>query len=271
MTSDIRIAAHPYGYVRAVADRDLYGAADRIFADLADAGYDGIELMHTMLEADEAVDRLAALSDEHDLPVIGSSFGGQMWDPAQSEEIAARTERIAEQIEALGGHHLGISTGSTGELKTDEQLDTQAGLVRRMIDTCQHRGIIVDMHNHTYELQWDMHELRGMIERLPDLKLGPDLNWARRAGVDPLQFLRTYADRIVFLHLRDQTGELWPQALGEGDEDWEAVAAVLDEIDFSGWVAVELAHEAEVELTRPMRENYRLSLQHLRRAFGQQS
>ncbi|MGC9318701.1 MAG: sugar phosphate isomerase/epimerase family protein [Armatimonadota bacterium] len=271
MTSDIRIAAHPYGYVRAVEDRNLYQAADRIFADLAEAGYDGIELMHTMLEAEEAVDRLEALSTEHDLPIIGTSFGGQMWDPDQTEEIAAQTERIAGQIQALGGHHLGISTGSTGKPKTQEQLDTQAALIRRMIEICKPRGITVDMHNHTYEVDWDLHELRGMIERMPELKLGPDLNWLRRAGVDPLQFLRTYADRIVFLHLRDQAGELWPQALGEGDEDWEAVAAVLDEIDFSGWAAVELAHEREVELTRPMGENYRLSLQHLRRAFHRQS
>jgi len=270
MTEDISIAAHPYGYVRVLEDGDLYGAAEQIFSDLAEAGYDGIELMHTMLEPEQALERIGALSEQHDLPVIGASFGGNMWDATLTGELIARTERIAAQIEALGGHHLGISTGSTGEPKTDEQLDTQAALVRRMIGICESHGITLDAHNHTYEVEWDLHELRGMLERIPDLRLGPDLNWLRRAGVNPLQFLRDHAERIAFMHLRDQAGAAWVQSLGEGDEDYGALAGVLNEIGFSGWVGVELALRAEEPVTRPMGENYRLSLLHLRAAFGQQ-
>jgi len=108
-----------------------------------------------------------------------------------------------------------------------------------------------------------------MLARLPELRLGPDLNWARRAGCDPLEFVREHADRIVFLHLRDQAGDVWVQSLGEGEDDYGALAALLNEIDFTGWVAVELAFRAEHPVTRPMGENYALSLQHLRRAFGQ--
>ena len=47
------------------------------------------------------------------------------------------------------------------------------------------------------------------------------------------------------------------------------MAAALDEIDFSGWAAVELAFRAEHPVTRPMGDNYRMSLQFLRRLFGQ--
>ena len=268
MADDIRIAAHPYGYVRVVGS-DLYGAADTIFADLAAGGYDGIELMHTMLEADDAVERLGALSEEHGLAIIGSSFGGNMWDPSLSEDLVLRTTRIARQLQALGAHQLGISTGSTGEPKSDEQLDTQAALVRRMIDICAEHRITLNAHNHTYEVDWEMHELRGMLERLPELRLGPDLNWLHRAGVDPVWFVREFADRIVFLHLRDQTGEVWEQVVGDGEQDWDGLAAALDEIDFSGWAAVELAFRAEHPVTRPMGDNYRMSLQFLRRLFGQ--
>ncbi len=268
MTRDIRIAAHPYGYVR-IHGLDLYAIADTIFGDLAAAGYDGIELMHTMLEAEEAVERLGELSERDGLPIMGSSFGGNMWDASLTDDWLAKTERIAEQVEALGGHHLGISTGSTGEPKTDAQLDTQAALVRRMIEICAAHGVTLDAHNHTYEVEWDLHEVRGMLERIPDLKLGPDLNWLRRAGVDPLEFVRTYADHVVFLHLRDEANEVWAESLGEGDEDYDELARVLDEIDFTGWAAVELAFRAEHPVTRPMGENYRLSLEHLRAAFGQ--
>ncbi|MBD3293485.1 MAG: hypothetical protein GF393_11215, partial [Armatimonadia bacterium] len=80
MTDDVRIAAHPYGYTAVVEDHDLYRAAEQIFSDLARAGYDGIELMHTMLEPLGAEQEMAELSAEHGVPVIGSSYGGQMWD-----------------------------------------------------------------------------------------------------------------------------------------------------------------------------------------------
>ncbi len=269
MTDDIRIAAHPYGYVR-VLGSDLYEAADTIFAEIAAGGYDGIEVMHSMLEAEEAVDRLGALSEEHSLPIIGASFGGNMWDASLTEDFVVRTVRIARQLQALGAHQLGISTGSTGEPKTDEQLDTQAALVRRMIDICAEHGIALNAHNHTYEVDWELRELRGMLERVPELRLGPDLNWLHRAGVDPVWFLREFADRIVFLHLRDQTGEVWEQVLGEGELDWAGIATALDEIDFSGWAAVELAFRAEHPVTRPMGDNYRMSLEFLRRLFGQE-
>lgn len=268
MTRDIRIAAHPYGYTREVGS-DLYGAADRIFADLASAGYDGIELMHTMLDDPGSVRRLGALSRKHGLPIIGSSFGAQMWDEALSEAILERTREIAGQLKALGGHQLGISTGSPGGQKSEEQLDVQAAVVRAMIETCAREGIVLNAHNHTYELDWNQFELQGMLARLPELKLGPYLNWVLRAGYDPLAFVREHADRIVFLHLRDQADDIWVQSLGEGEDDYEALAALLDEIDFGGWVAVELAFRAEHPVTRPMGENYALSLQHLRQAFGQ--
>lgn len=267
MMAQIQIAAHPYGYVREVGS-DLYAAAHRIFAELSEAGYDAIELMHTMLDAEEATERIRDLSAEHGLPVMGSSFGAQMYDPEQSEAILARTARIAGQLGALGGHHLGISTGSTGEPKTDEQLDTQAAVVREMIGICADHGVTLDQHNHTYEAEWDLHEIRGMLQRIPELRLGPDLNWLLRAGVDPYDFLRRYRDRIVFMHLRGERDGRWTEALGEGEEDLDELAATLKEIGYEGPVGVELALRGEHELTRTMGENYAVSARNLREALG---
>ena len=75
MTTDVKIAAHPYGYTAVVPEGDLYRAAEQIFSDLGRAGYEGIELMHTMLAPLGAEPEMADLSSAHGLPAIGSSMG----------------------------------------------------------------------------------------------------------------------------------------------------------------------------------------------------
>lgn len=268
MKNPIKICAHPYAYTRMREDRDLWPQLDQIFADFKAAGLDGIELMHTVLEPDEAVERIGNLSAEHELAVIGTSFGGNMWDPAQTEEVLEKAERVIEAVAALGGHTLGTGTGSAGEKKTPEQLDTQAEVLRQIMAMGERRGVTLNLHNHTYEVMWNEHEVNENIARIPTIKLGPDLNWLRRGGVEPLGFLRRHAERIVFLHLRDQKGERWTEALGEGDEDYVALGKVLDEIDFAGEATIELAHEQDQEFTRPMGELFKVSCAHVRQAFG---
>jgi len=268
MNNPIKICAHPWAYAAQQEGHDIWPILDRIFADFAAAGFDGIELMHTVFYHDEAVERIGDLSAENELPVIGTSFGENMWDAAQTAEILERAEQVIKAVSALGGHTLGTSTGSTGEKKTPKQLDTQAEVLRRIMVMGESKGVTLNLHNHTYEVQWGEHEVNENIARIPEVKLGPDLNWLRRAEVEPLGFLRRHADRIVFLHLRDQKGERWTEALGEGDEDYVALARVLDDIDFKGEATIELAHARDQEFTRPMGELFKASCENLRQAFG---
>src|SRR5687768_13944071 len=173
--------------------------------------------MHTALLPDDAEARLAALSERYHLRVIGSSFGADMWNPDAHATILADAERIVSRLSRLGGTTLGTSVGSARAPKTPEQLDAQADLLRQLIALCDSHGVLLNLHNHTYEVENDEHDLRGTLARVPDVKLGPDLNWLLRAGVDPVDFLRRHRDRIVFLHLRDQHSDgRWSEALGEG-------------------------------------------------------
>jgi hypothetical protein len=58
------------------------------------AGLDGIELMHTALRLADSVETIRALSKKYALPVIGTSFGGDMWDRAQHEAFSAHVTRF---------------------------------------------------------------------------------------------------------------------------------------------------------------------------------
>lgn len=267
------VGAHPWVYAAKLPGYDITPALGQIFADLEYAGFDAIELMHSALRPDDAVERIGALSREHGVRVLGASFGGDMWDRQQHAAILADAELIVPRLTQLGGRTLGISVGAARSgaqtLKTPEQLDAQAELLRQIFALCAHHQIVPNLHNHTYEVENGLHDLRGTLARLPDAKLGPDLNWLVRGGVDPAQFLRDYGPRIVFLHVRDQSRDgRWSEALGEGDMDWDAIDAALREIHFHGDVVVELAHESDFQLTRPLRDSLKISRQFVRDKLG---
>ena len=265
----IVVGAHPWVYAATQPKYDIYPILDRIFADMRYASLDGIELMHTALYPEDAASRIKALSQEHQLPVIGTSYGAAMWDRKQNSAVLENAEMVIARLAQVGGRTLGISVGDAGRKKTPEEFDQQADVLRKVRAVCQRHGVVPNLHNHTYEVRDGMHDLRGTLERIPDFPLGPDLNWLVRGGVDPATFIRQYKRQVVFLHLRDQKADgRWSEALGEGDMDYAAIAKALHEIGFAGDAIIELAHERDFQPTRPLRDSLKLSRAYVRRVLG---
>ena len=242
---------------------------DQAFADMSWAGLDGVELMHKALLHADAVARIGALKEKYKLPVIGSSFDGNMWNAAEHSAVLDQAEQVMTRLQQLGGRTSGTSVGRAPKPKTPEQLDAQAECLRKVIALCNRHGVVLNLHNHTYEVENHEHDLRGTLARIPDAKLGPDLNWLVRAEVDPADFIRRYGSRIVFLHLRDQKADgTWSEAMGEGNMDYVAIGQALREVNFSGDAVVELAHEKGFKLTRPLRESLKMSREFVRKTLG---
>lgn len=193
-----------------------------------------------------------------------------MWDRSMHQKILEDVENIMGNLEKVKGRTFGVSVGKPqGRTKTGDELDTQAELLEKLIAMDESKGIVLNLHNHTYEVADNLFDLKGTLKRIPDVKLGPDLNWLRRAGVDPVNFLRKYRNNIVFMHLRDQkkNGQ-WPESLGEGDVDFEEISATLDEINFNGDLIIELAFEEGFKPTRPTRETLKMSREYVRKTMG---
>ena len=263
------VGGHPWVYAAPLPNYDITPVLPTIFEDMSYAGLDGIELMHTALRSKDAVEHIGELSRKHHLPVIGMSFGGAMWDRAQHQTVLEDAELIIPRLAKLGGRTLGTSVGSAPKRKTEQQLDDQAELLRKLIALCQQHGVVLNLHNHTYEVADNLHDLRGTLSRIPEVKLGPDLNWLVRAGVYPAWFIRQFGRQIVFMHLRDQKKDgRWSEGLGEGDTDFAAIGRALHEISFEGDAVIELAHERDFQLTRPLRETWKLGRSFVKQVLG---
>lgn len=266
------VGAHVWPFAVGLPENDVSPILSQIFSDVAYAGFDGVELMHQTLRSSDYTKQVRELIDQHKIILIGSSYSAAFWDKDKQNEIYEDVDLIFTNMASVGGKTFGVSVGETrGRLKTEEELDNQAYLLEKInaLGKTKKKGIVVNLHNHKYEVQNNMHDLRGTLKRIPDMCLGPDLNWLLRADVNPIDFLKEFREQIVYLHLRDQLSNgKWPESLGEGNVDFKEIADALTEINFKGTVSVELAFERGVPLTRPIRESLKMSREHMRKTMN---
>jgi sugar phosphate isomerase/epimerase len=264
------VAAHVWVYAAPLERYDVYPIVDRMFADMKWAGIEAVELMHTAFVHDDAVERIGEASHKHGLPVIGTSYEAKMFDRSQHAAIVENAEMVIGKLAKLGGRTLGTSVGDPGNRKkTSAELDAQAEMVRKIMALAARHKVVLNLHNHIYEVRDGEYDLKGTLARVPDVKLGPDLDWLRGAGIDPAAFLRQYGRRVVFAHLRDRKADgVWSEAMGEGVTDFDAIARAFHDIDFQGDVAIELAHPQGFQPTRPLRESLKMSREFVRKKLG---
>jgi sugar phosphate isomerase/epimerase len=264
------VAAHPWVYAATQPKYDIYPVLDGIFADMNWAGIEAIELMSSALEPDDAVQRVRDLSGKYKLPIIGMSHDAKMYDRSQQTAILEEAERLISRLAQVGGRTLGTSVGDPGSRKkTTEELDAQADVVKKLMGICAKNKVVLNLHNHIYEVRDNEYDLKGTLTRVPGVKLGPDLDWLKGAGVDPVDFIRRYGNRMVYAHLRDRKADgVWSEAMGEGVTDYAAIGRTLREVKFDGDVAIELAHPRGFQPTRPLRESLKMSREYVRKTMG---
>jgi len=264
----VPVDAHLWVYAsKYPPDWDCTPILDQVFADLKAAGFARVEMMESILRHDGSVDRIQSLIEKHQLPVGGCSYYGDMWDKDQQQHIIEDISLVLERLEAVGATMIGVTTGDAGRQKTEQELDTQAAILKQIITIAAKHKIEPNLHNHTFEMADSMHDFKGTIARVPELKLGPDLNWLVRSKVDPVQFIKTYGDKIVYMHMRDQDAEgKWTEALGEGVTDFKSIANTLHAMKYNKRIAVELAFDRPP--ARSIREDWAISRKFVKQVFG---
>ena len=117
---------------------------------------------------------------------------------------------------SVGGKTSGVSVGEPAAVrKREAEFDNQAALLNKIIPLGLKKGIVINLHNHTGEVADHMYDLRGTLKRIPDVKLGPDLNWLLRAGVNPIDFCRNSRIRLFFCIC------VISLAMGNGPSQWD--------------------------------------------------
>ena len=207
-------------------------AAGRVLAEVAAAGYDGIELgpLGFLEPADVAAHGLELPGAYVPIP-----FGHGLGPLDATLDVFDDVAPAARPLLADDGD-------------VAEPLDP--GDVARAVEHARARGYEPAFHHHMGTRVETRAQIEHLLERV-DVRLLLDTGHLLTAGVDPTEALADWRGRIDYVHLKDVDLEVlrtepdWPSAwragvfceLGAGDLDVRGFLAALDRYD--GWLVVE--------------------------------
>ncbi|MDE0098416.1 MAG: sugar phosphate isomerase/epimerase [Truepera sp.] len=233
--------------------RHLPGGPEAHLACAAEAGFDGVELLHGLgLEAEALRDRLA----EHGLRAVSSHVA--------LASLEADPDGVASFHRTVGTPVL-IVPNLPEEFHGDSPESWQA-LGRRLADlgqVCRARGLRLAYHNHDSEMDLfgEVTALDLLLEAAPPdlLELELDLAWVVRGGRDPLELLARHQGRCPRVHVKDlaPAGENleedgWAD-VGHGTLDWDTLLPAAIKAG-AEWFIVE--HDTPTDPARTAARSY---------------
>ena len=248
--STIRIACQTYTW-EMLGDGWKGRAAD-LLDWIADAGYAGIEITHTMIGefADHPGEFAAELAGRGlSLAAFAYASPSGFTDPEWAQEDLREARRWIEFVRLSPTPRLGLGGAAhpTRENAT-QKLDRAIAFYNEAGRMGAEAGVSVTVHPHShYGSLLESAEKYGYLMAHLDphfASLGPDTGHIARGGQDVLECLRTHLPRITHLHLKDVTasGEWAP--LGEGICDFPAAIGLLESAGYDGWLVAEEESEA---------------------------
>lgn len=221
---------------------------DRLLEMIAAAGYAGIEITDRMIgHYKDRPQAFASALAQHGLKLVSYAVGSDsgFTEPALLQaDLAA-----AEQAVAFVGGFPGalVSFGSATVMSPgarEEKFAAAARFYNEAGEIGRKAGVGVALHpsSHHNTLLFNRADYDAIFALADPALIGwvPDTGHILRGHTDMLDVLRTYADRIRYLHLKDADAKGDWAMLGEGACDIAAViAAVREAPHFNGWLVVE--------------------------------
>lgn len=119
-------------------------------------------------------------------------------------------------------------------------------LMKELAPKVKAYGMTLCYHHHDFELQHTMADgrsaLKAILEDTAEAGVLPefDVYWLKKAGENPLDWVKAYKDQLKVIHMKDMTtdGKAFFAELGTGGVD---VKGLLDELQSSSldWLIVE--------------------------------
>jgi len=244
---------------------------DELFAGAVYAGFQNIELNHGFFSP-ALKERVIAVTRSHRLRMPSVYVGGAMHERELADQTIARATEIGlvcQEFEC-GAIVNNPDTKPANGRKSDAELIVQAESLNRMGRSLRDQGFQLRVHHHTAELAEDAREWRHILRNTDSqfVTLCLDLEHAFHAGVDPNALIKEAGSRVTEIHLRNKKKETPLEALEDGDIDHHSIAATLKNLKLEPLVVIELAYHADTVITRPLKEDLRLSRIYAEKVFA---
>jgi inosose dehydratase len=174
-------------------------------------------------------------------------------DPRVEAEDIATHHTHARFVRDVGGLYLQLTDERPKRALVAEDYTRLGRLMTEIGKRTADLGIPVAYHNHMNNIGERPDEVDRVLDAADPryVKLLLDIAHYQQGGGDPIAAVRKYAERTLFLHIKDvqsplpgNTGDPMRSyrfvELGRGKVDVKGVFAALDRAKFKGWGIVEL-------------------------------
>jgi inosose dehydratase len=239
------VVGHPVGVTSV---KDLFYLAnapsETALRDIAAAGYKGVELFDgNLMSYEQRPNDFRALLAETELHLVAVYSGANFIFPDILDEELSRIDKAASLGAQFGAGHLVVGGGAQRAAGTTEDDYHQlAQGLDKVVVIAERHGLKASYHPHLTTIVEGPEQLEKVMAR-SRINFCPDTAHLVAGGGDPVELIRTYADRIAYVHLKDFRREPFAfLPLGRGNLDFRAILHELERAGYDGWLTVELDH-----------------------------
>jgi sugar phosphate isomerase/epimerase len=224
------------------------GGPDDLLEAIAEGGYAGIEITDTMIgHYADSPDNFAASLKKHGLTLASFAMGSKSGFTVRQEiESDLRTtQRWIDFAATFSGALVSIGSATVvSEGPRAEKFEIAAEFYNRAGELGKASGVHIAVHpsSHHNTLLFDRADYDRIFSLIDKNLVGwvPDTGHILRGHADILDTLRTYQDRIRYLHLKDVDANGKWAMLGKGICDTPAVIDIVAAAPrFNGWLVLE--------------------------------
>jgi inosose dehydratase len=237
------VVGHPVG-VTSVKDLFYLSNAptETALREISDAGYAGVELFDgNLVEYEDRPDDFRQLLAETALQLVAVYSGANFVFPEILEEELWRIDRAASLASRFGAEHLVVGGGAQrARGTTDDDYARLAESLDRVVAIAAEHRLAASYHPHLTTITESPAQIEQVMAR-SRINFCPDTAHLVAGGGDPAELIRRYAERIVYVHLKDFSADPFAfLPLGKGELDFRAILEELDRAEYDGWITIEL-------------------------------
>ncbi|HXJ42853.1 MAG TPA: TIM barrel protein, partial [Bryobacteraceae bacterium] len=235
---------------------------------MKDTGFPGIrltsfpQLLTTFNITAEEMEREVS---KRQLSVITISFNAPFQDPAQQDKVMTSARDAMKFLSRFGAKHLVCFTPNRTNM-SEFSFKTLCDSLNNVGALANSMGFRAGLHNHLDQMVETPAEIDRCMKMTDPKKFwfSPDTAHLLLGGSDPVTMIRKYKDRLIFLDYKDakwteptgefveDNGKTYPKEhrtakflnsiydLGDGAVDFPSIHKVLKEIQYKGWLCVDL-------------------------------
>ena len=253
-----RTLPNPVGYATISWPRDEF---DQALKTISTLGYKGVHMLGWVRDAypGDKIQELKRRLQRLRLAPTALSCGGTDLEPGTPIGVTGNFRDYVAFMSSLGGYFLQMPVAGRPDRKySAAEIKALGSSLNELGKLAKDSGLALGYHPHLGTMGETREGLGQVLEATDPRYVGLIVNVAHLAlgGSDPAEVIRTYNQRLIFLHMKDARRDTYALALqnrasarkmkyrfceiGRGVINFPAIVTTLREVQFRGWVVVEL-------------------------------